>query len=294
MLVQLSGVPGTGKSTLARSLATELDLVVLDTDVVKSALMATDVPFAAAGRATYAAVLALAADLLAQGRSVVVDSPCRYPELLAAGQRAAADADVPFRLVELWAEDPADLLPRLTARTARPSQVTPVEPSWELGSPVETLRGWQAQLVRPETGWLRVDALADPATTLADVREWLLASVGPGGGECWFRRPEPTLSHRCRCRTNTQSPPCPPDPLQARPGLTPGLDPCRPVPRGVERVALGGEVDLGEDLGVGDGQRRGVDRCSSGDHRLALDGRASASSSDAGDRRRRRDQTGRG
>jgi len=190
VLVQLSGVPGTGKSTLARSLArslagslaTGLDLVVLDTDVVKSALLATDVPFAAAGRATYAAVLALTADLLTQGRSVVVDSPCRYPELLAAGRRAAADADVPYRLVELWADDPADLLHRLTARTGRLSQVTPADPAWELGSPVETLRGWQAQLVRPETGWLRVDALADPATVLAEVRDWLLASVGPGGG----------------------------------------------------------------------------------------------------------------
>jgi predicted kinase len=182
MLLQLSGVPGAGKSTLARSLASDLDLVVLDSDVVKSALMATDVPFAAAGPATYAAVLAVAADLLAQGRSVVVDSPCRYAELLAAGQQVAADAEVPYRLLELWADDPAELLPRLTARAARPSQVTPAVSPWELGTPAETLRGWQEQLVRPETGWLRVDALADPATVLAEVREWVSASVGPGGG----------------------------------------------------------------------------------------------------------------
>ncbi len=179
MLLQLSGVPGTGKSTLARSLAADLDLVVLDSDVVKSALMSTDVSFAAAGPATYAAVLALAGDLLAQGRSVVVDSPCRYVELLASGQRLAAEAGVPYRLVELWADDPADLVPRLTARTARPSQVTPAVARWELGTPAETLRGWQEQLVRPETGWLRVDALADPAAVLGEVREWL---VGPGSG----------------------------------------------------------------------------------------------------------------
>jgi predicted kinase len=180
MLLQLSGVPGTGKSTLARSLARDLDLVVLDTDVVKSALMATDVSFAAAGPATYAAVLAIATDLLAQGRSVAVDSPCRYAELLAAGQRVAADAEVPYRLLELWADDPAELLPRLTGRAARPSQVTPAVSPWELGTPAETLRGWQEQLVRPETGWLRVDALADPGTVLGEVREWL---VGPGRGE---------------------------------------------------------------------------------------------------------------
>jgi predicted kinase len=182
LLLQLSGVPGTGKSTLARGLARSLDLVVLDTDVLKSALLSRDVPFAAAGPATYSAVLALAADLLDQGRSVVVDSPCRYRELLESGRSVAAGAGAEYRLVELWADDPAGLLPRLGARTARPSQVTPVVPEWELGTPVETLRGWQARLVRPETGWLRVDALSRPEDVLGEVREWLVRSLAPGGG----------------------------------------------------------------------------------------------------------------
>jgi predicted kinase len=181
MFLQLSGVPGTGKSTLARGLAAGLDLVVLDTDVLKSALLSRDVPFAAAGRATYAAVLALAGDLLAQGRSVVVDSPCRYLDLLAAGQRVAADAGVPYRLVELWAVDAADLLPRLSARDARQSQVTPAVPEWELGTPADTLRGWQEQLVRPQTGWLRVDALLPPQEVLRLTLDHLVA-VSPGGG----------------------------------------------------------------------------------------------------------------
>ena len=166
MLVQLSGVPGTGKSTLARGLARDPGLVVLDTDTIKSALVGTGVAFEAAGPATYAAVLALAADLLAQGRRVAVDSPCRYPELLASGQAVAGAAGVPYRLVELWADDPAALLPRLAARDGRPSQVPP-------DIPAATLADWQRQLVRPEDGWLRVDASADPATALREVREFL-------------------------------------------------------------------------------------------------------------------------
>ena len=196
MLLQLSGVPGTGKSTLARGLAAGLDLVVLDTDVVKSALLSTDVPFAVAGRATYAAVLALAGDLLAQGRSAVIDSPCRYVDLLAAGQRVAADAGVPYRLVELWADDPAALLPRLTARDHRQSQVTPAVPEWELGTPVDTLHGWQEQLVRPQTGWLRVDALLPPDEVLRLTLEYLGAVTRAAVRECWFRSRTPTLTHR--------------------------------------------------------------------------------------------------
>jgi predicted kinase len=190
MLLQLSGVPGTGKSTLARGLAAGLDLVVLDTDVVKSALLSTDVPFAVAGRATYAAVLALAGDLLAQGRSAVIDSPCRYVDLLAAGHRVAADAGVAYRLVELWADDPAALLPRLTARDHRQSQVTPAVPEWELGTPVDTLHGWQEQLVRPQTGWLRLDALLPPEEVLRSTLDYL-GAVAPARSHHTHSSPGP-------------------------------------------------------------------------------------------------------
>ena len=78
---------------------------------------------ALAGRPTYAAALALAADLVAQGRSVVLDSPCRYPQLLAAGQRLARDAGVRYAFIELWASDISALLPRLDRRRPLASQV---------------------------------------------------------------------------------------------------------------------------------------------------------------------------
>ena len=178
MLVQLSGVPGSGKSTLARGIARSTGCVVVDTDVLKSALVEGGVPVTDAGRPTYLAALALAGDLLAQGRSVVLDSPCRYPDLLAAGTALARAAGVRYAFIELWATDVTTLLARLDSRSPRVSQVaSSTEPvpgtEWELGTPEATLRAWQSQLVRPDGDWLRLDAdrpaQANLAEALADL-----------------------------------------------------------------------------------------------------------------------------
>ena len=178
MLVQLSGVPGSGKSTLARGLSATAGLVVLDTDVLKSALIDGGVAVAAAGRPAYLAALALAEDLLAQGRSVVVDSPCRYPALLDAGRDIARDAGVRYAFIELWATEVSFLLARLDTRAPRISQVAsatdPVAGTeWELGTPEATLRAWQSQLVRPEEDWLRLDAQQPAASILAAALSYL-------------------------------------------------------------------------------------------------------------------------
>ena len=187
MLVQLSGVPGSGKSTLARSLARSLaprlPLVVLDTDVVKSALLHSGVPVAAAGRATYTSVLALAADLLAQGSSVVIDSPCRYRALLEQGQQVAAGAGAAYAFLELRTPDVTTLLDRLDRRAPHPSQVaSSTEPApgttWEHGTGEATLRAWQDQLVRPAEGWLALDATAAPDVNAGLARDHLVALVG--------------------------------------------------------------------------------------------------------------------
>lgn len=163
MLVQLSGVPGSGKSTLARSMAAATGLVVVDTDVLKSSLIGSGVSVTAAGAVTYAAALALARDLLEQGRSVVLDSPCRYEALLDSGQAAAGACGARYAFIELWVADWSVVLDRLDQRSARSSQVaSATEPvpgtSWENGTAETTLRAWQAQLVRPGTGSLRLSA----------------------------------------------------------------------------------------------------------------------------------------
>ena len=178
MLLQLSGIPGTGKSTLAKALGDQLGFVVLDSDVVKSALLRREVPLAAAGGATYAVILDVAAHLLAQGHDVLLDSPCRYRELLVSGQQIAAGVGVPYRFIELWAEDISSVLPRLDQRRPRISQVAsssrPVEGSeWEFGTPLATLSAWQDQLLRPSENWLRLDAARPVDVNLAAATTYL-------------------------------------------------------------------------------------------------------------------------
>lgn len=170
--MQLSGVPGSGKSSLARGIARATDFVVVDTDVIKSALIDGGVPVAAAGRPTYLAALALTGDLLAQGHRVLIDSPCRYGDLLTSGQAVAEEAGVRYGFIELWASDVASLLPRLAARSPRVSQVaSATDPvpgtAWEFGTAAATLRAWQEQLVHPERDWARLDA-AQPEPAILD------------------------------------------------------------------------------------------------------------------------------
>jgi predicted kinase len=163
VLIQMSGVPGSGKSTLARAIAEGGSFVVIDTDVLKSALLSSGVPLSDAGRATYATAVAFAEDLLRQGHGVVLDSPCRYQDLLDSGMAVAEAASVPYAFIELLADDAATLLTRLDRRIPRASQVASSATAapgttWEFGSAEATLRAWQRQLVRPPRDSLRLNA----------------------------------------------------------------------------------------------------------------------------------------
>jgi predicted kinase len=135
LLVQMSGAPGTGKSTLARAIAPELHAAVLDHDLIKATLVehitlpamagapAGDArPDQAAGRVSYTLARRLAAGLLDTGITVILDSPCFYQEQLDAGQQVAADHGAGYRYVECVTESLDVIAARLRTRTAYPTQ----------------------------------------------------------------------------------------------------------------------------------------------------------------------------
>jgi predicted kinase len=83
-LIVFAGLPGTGKSSLARALARELRAVYLDKDTVKDGVMrlagemSLEQGTRLAGALSYELLVDLARDNLTLGLSVVVDSPAAY------------------------------------------------------------------------------------------------------------------------------------------------------------------------------------------------------------------------
>ncbi|MCB9147222.1 MAG: AAA family ATPase [Caldilineaceae bacterium] len=73
-LIAIGGLPGSGKSSVARMVAQELEAVHLNSDRIRRALFATRAYTPEESRAVYQALYQRAADALAAGSDVVLDA----------------------------------------------------------------------------------------------------------------------------------------------------------------------------------------------------------------------------
>lgn len=108
LFIQMSGAPGSGKSTTADLLALEIDPLVVPHDTVKSILLERDIPFDEAGKLTYLIDWALAEEVMKQGQSVIMDSICNYQETVNQGSRLARKYRYAYWYIEIRA-DPDNL-----------------------------------------------------------------------------------------------------------------------------------------------------------------------------------------
>jgi predicted kinase len=180
LLIQMSGCPGAGKSTIARAIGRRTGAAVLDQDVIKSALLENGVPFDVAGKAAYETSHALARSLLGQGFSVILDSACFYQVLLDKGLDLAATMGAGYRYIECAIEDLEEIRRRLTTRTPLPSQCADLGPApgdqtrrSHYASGEELFRDWIANMKRPPHSYLRIDTTRPLAVCLAEVIAFL-------------------------------------------------------------------------------------------------------------------------
>ncbi|VXC54054.1 Predicted kinase [Pseudomonas sp. 8Z] len=93
MLIVFSGLPGTGKTTLARALAVSLEAVYLRIDSIEQSLRNSQAMGSEIGSSAYAVANAIALDNLNNGRLVVADCVNPVQESRAAWAATAARAN---------------------------------------------------------------------------------------------------------------------------------------------------------------------------------------------------------
>jgi len=130
VLIAVSGLPGTGKTTVARELAARLGAVHLSVDIAEDALLGAGLEVGwTTGVAAYEAVRAAAEQSLAIGLVVVVDAVNDSDRSRQTWRDAAKRCGVPLRFVVIQPPPAEEHQRRLESREGSFRHVP--EPTWE-------------------------------------------------------------------------------------------------------------------------------------------------------------------
>ncbi|WP_010099238.1 AAA family ATPase [Ornithinibacillus scapharcae] len=126
--LQMSGFPGSGKSTLAKEIARQKNAVLIDHDVVKSALLdnSMNMDSTLVGSISYHIEWALIESNLAVGNSVILDSPCLYETMIEKGECLVDKYHCKYKYIECLLNDFDEINNRLKQRDKMPSQIREV------------------------------------------------------------------------------------------------------------------------------------------------------------------------
>jgi predicted kinase len=129
LLIVFGGLPGTGKTTLARLIAGQRRATYLRIDTIEQAIRASGMLAGEVGPSGYLIGYALAEANLVLGQDVVADSVNPLGVTREAWRRAAANASSPCVEIEVVCSDPAEHRRRVETRE---TDVAGLQlPSWE-------------------------------------------------------------------------------------------------------------------------------------------------------------------
>jgi predicted kinase len=129
MLYVFGGLPGAGKTTLARALAQARGAVYLRIDVIEQALLDSGALAGDVGPAGYVVAYGLAESNLRLGHDVVADSVNPVSATRDHWRKLAQDLGAPILEIEVVCSDPAEHRRRVETRAVDIAGLTP--PSWE-------------------------------------------------------------------------------------------------------------------------------------------------------------------
>ncbi len=152
MLIVISGLPGTGKSTVGEAVARRHHAVWLSVDDVEDALLGVGLASDwTAGVAAYEAVAAAAAENLRLGHVVIVDAVNDSEAARDTWRRAAEAASAPLVFVLLAPPGEREHRLRLEGRTRRLLHQS--EPTWEsVLERARTYERWREPPVSVDSG----------------------------------------------------------------------------------------------------------------------------------------------
>lgn len=166
-LLVLSGLPGTGKSELARRIGGRLRIPVLSVDPIESAILRAGIaPGFATGLAAYLVVEALADSQLSLGQNAIVDAVNSVEPAKDMWRKLASKHGAALKIVECCCSDEALHRERLGARR-RGLAANFREPTWE------DIRERRLEYTPWAEPLLVVDAIASCDSNVDRVLAWL-------------------------------------------------------------------------------------------------------------------------
>ena len=180
LFIQMSGAPGSGKSTTAKLLAKSIEAVVIDQDIIKTSALGHKIEFQTAAALAYGLCWDMAEDMMKQEHSIIIDSACNYDEILAGGTALAQKYGYSYLYVECRVNDIDLLDKRLRTRPGLRSQRKGVDlPPSDAGDVSHSENGrtlfqrWIEEPKRPDNNRIVVDSSGN----LENCRDYILEQI---------------------------------------------------------------------------------------------------------------------